>query len=112
MSITLGRSETTTKENGAIDERRSYDAFGARRNPEWGGSSIAFTSKTKKGFTGHEEADEFGLVNMKGRVYDPRIGRFTTTDPIIANLYNGQSFGAYSYVRNNPLAFVDPSGVY
>ncbi|MBK9261265.1 MAG: RHS repeat-associated core domain-containing protein [Polyangiaceae bacterium] len=106
----VGSIETTTKENGTIDERRSYDAFGARRNPEWGGSAIAFTSKTKKGFTGHEEADEYGLVNMKGRVYDPRIGRFTTTDPIIANVYNGQSLGAYAYVRNNPLAFVDPSG--
>ncbi|MBK9261599.1 MAG: RHS repeat-associated core domain-containing protein [Polyangiaceae bacterium] len=106
----IGSIETTTKENGAIDERRSYDAFGARRSPDWGGAPIAFTSKTKKGFTGHEEADEFGLVNMKGRVYDPRIGRFTTTDPIIANVYNGQSFGAYTYVRNNPLTFVDPSG--
>ncbi|MBK9262000.1 MAG: hypothetical protein IPM54_19615, partial [Polyangiaceae bacterium] len=75
----LGSIETTTKENGTIDERRSYDAFGARRNPEWGGSPIKGpTSKTKKGYkqVGEEAADEFGLVNMKGRVYDPRIGRF------------------------------------
>jgi hypothetical protein len=30
------------------------------------------TSKTTRGFTGHEEDDEFGLVNMKGRIMDPR----------------------------------------
>jgi hypothetical protein len=28
----------------------------------------------------------------------------------VSNLYDGQSFNAYSYTRNNPLAFVDPSG--
>jgi len=106
----LGSIETVTDEQGKPVEKRSYDAFGARRNPEWGGPSIALTSKTKKGFTGHEEDDEFGLVNMKGRLMDPKIGRFTTTDPVIANVYNGQSFAAYSYVRNNPLRFVDPSG--
>ncbi len=106
----LGSVETVTNESGAQTEKRSYDGFGARRNPQWGGPSIALTSKTTKGFTGHEEEDEFGLVNMRGRIYDPRIGRFTTTDPIIANVYNGQSFAVYSYVRNNPLTLIDPSG--
>jgi RHS repeat-associated protein len=106
----LGSIETITNDAGARVEKRSNDAFGARRNPEWGGPAIPFTSKTKKGFTGHEEDEEFGLVNMKGRLYDPKIGRFTTTDPVIADVSNGQSFGAYSYVLNNPLTLVDPSG--
>ena len=47
---------------------------------------------------------------MKGRVYDPKLGRFLTTDPIVANLFFGQSFNAYSYVLNSPLKYVDPSG--
>jgi RHS repeat-associated protein len=106
----LGSVETVTNEQGNQVEKRSYDAFGQRRNPKWGDPSGTFTSKTTKGFTGHEEADEFGLVNMKGRYFDPRLGRFLSTDPIIANVYNGQSFGAYAYVHNNPLTFVDPSG--
>jgi RHS repeat-associated protein len=106
----LGSTETITNDSGVVVEKRSFDAFGARRNPQWGAPGGAFPSKTKKGFTGHEEEDEFGLVNMKGRLYDPRIARFTTTDPVIANVYNGQSFAAYSYVRNNPLAFIDPTG--
>ncbi|HRI72673.1 MAG TPA: type IV secretion protein Rhs, partial [Polyangium sp.] len=78
----IGSTETVTDEQGKLVERRSYDAFGARRNPEWGGAPIALTSKTKRGFTGHEDEEEFGLINMKGRLLDPKIGRFTTTDPI------------------------------
>jgi RHS repeat-associated protein len=54
--------------------------------------------------------DELGLVNMKGRVYDPKLGRFLTTDPIVANLFSGQSFNSYAYVLGNPLSYVDPSG--
>jgi len=106
----LGSIESITKEDGTVDERRSYDAFGARRNPEWGGPSGAFTSRMTRGFTGHEEDDEFGLVNMKGRIFDPRLGRFTTTDSVIADIWNGQSHNRYSYVVNNPLALVDPTG--
>ena len=67
-------------------------------------------SKTKHGYTRHEEEDEFGLVNMRGRIYDPKLARFTTTDPVIADIRDGQSFNSYSYVWNNPLAFTDPTG--
>ena len=61
-------------------EKRSYDAFGARRNPQWGAAPVAFSSLTTRGFTGHEDDEELGLVNMKGRLYDPKVGRFLTTD--------------------------------
>ncbi|HRI72739.1 MAG TPA: RHS repeat-associated core domain-containing protein, partial [Polyangium sp.] len=106
----LGSIDVVTKEDGSIDERRSYDAFGARRNPEWGDPGGPAPSNTTRGFTGHEEDDEFGLVNMKGRIFDPHLGRFTTTDPVIADIWDGQSLNRYAYVFNNPLAFVDPTG--
>ena len=107
----LGSVESLTAANGAVMEKRSYDAFGQRRNPVWGEAPPAsFTSKTTLGFTGHESDGELGLVNMKGRVYDPKLGRFLTTDPIISDLSFGQSFNPYSYVLNSPLTFVDPSG--
>jgi RHS repeat-associated protein len=93
------------------EERRSYDAFGARRNPVWGAPNPAsFSSKAKPGFTGHEGDDELGLVNMKGRIYDPKVGRFLTPDPIVSMPHFGQSWNPYSYVLNSPLAYVDPSG--
>jgi uncharacterized protein RhaS with RHS repeats len=51
-----------------------------------------------------------GLINARGRVYDPKVGRFLTTDPIVADLYFGQTLNPYSYVIGNPLTLVDPSG--
>jgi RHS repeat-associated protein len=107
----LGSVETVTDETGSKSaEKRSYDAFGARRNPSWGAAPIAFASKTTRGFTGHEDDEELGLVNMKGRLYDPKIGRFLTGDPSVSHPGYGQSWNPYSYVLNNPLAYVDPSG--
>jgi hypothetical protein len=45
-----------------------------------------------------------------GRVYDPKLARFLNPDPVIANPTFTQDYNAYSYVRNNPLGYVDPSG--
>ena len=106
----LGSVESVTNANGVLVEKRSYDAFGARRNPQWGLSGGVASGQVAKGFTGHDEEDEFGLINMKGRLFDPRLGRFTTTDPVIADLHNGQSLNKYTYVLNNPLNWVDPTG--
>ena len=39
-----------------------------------------------------------------------KMARFTTPDPVIPDIFDGQSFNAFSYVWNNPLSFVDPSG--
>jgi RHS repeat-associated protein len=88
-----------------------YDPFGQRRNPVWGQPPPAsFASLTTQGFTGHESDDELGLVNMKGRIFDPKVGRFLTTDPIVQAPLSGQHWNPYSYVLNNPLTYVDPSG--
>jgi RHS repeat-associated protein len=107
----LGSVETVTDEIGSKPaEKRSYDAFGARRNPSWGAAPIPFASKTTRGFTGHEDDEELGLVNMKGRLYDPKVGRFLTGDPSVSHPGYGQSWNPYSYVLNNPLAFTDPTG--
>ncbi|MFS8067171.1 MAG: RHS repeat domain-containing protein, partial [Byssovorax sp.] len=96
---------------GTVLERRSYDAFGAKRNPAWGAAGPgSWAAKTTVGFTGHESEEDFGLVNMKGRIYDPRAGRFLTTDPLVSHPGFSQSWNPYSYVLNNPLKYVDPSG--
>lgn len=47
---------------------------------------------------------------MNGRVYDPELGRFLSPDPVVQAPYNTQSYNRYSYVLNNPLSLVDPSG--
>ena len=47
---------------------------------------------------------------MNGRVYDPQIGRFLSTDPYIQSPYNTQSYNRYSYTINNPLEYTHPDG--
>ncbi|MFT3765275.1 MAG: FG-GAP-like repeat-containing protein [Minicystis sp.] len=106
----IGSVDAITDATGKVIERRSYDAFGARRGPAWSAPPAAFAPATTKGFTGHEADEELGLVNMKGRVYDPKLGRFLTPDPIVSAPYFGRSWNPYSYVLNNPLKYVDPSG--
>src|SRR5262249_44759486 len=107
----LGSVESLTNENGTAVEKRSYDAFGQRRNPTWGlPLPASFGSLITEGFTGQESDDDLGLVNMKGRIYDPKVGRFLTTDPVVSDPLSGQAWNAYAYVLNNPLSLVDPSG--
>src|SRR6185312_2721064 len=45
-----------------------------------------------------------------GRIYDYELGRFLNVDPIIGNPASSQSLNPYSYIGNNPLSGVDPTG--
>lgn len=87
-------------------ERRVYEAFGKRRSV-----TGSVTGGTRSDYTGHELDDEFGLVNMKARLYDPEIGRFLVPDPILAEPGWSQGLNPYSYVNNSPLNFIDPLGL-
>ncbi|PKI02518.1 RHS repeat-associated core domain-containing protein [Glaciecola sp. 33A] len=49
---------------------------------------------------------------MKGRIYDPTIGRFMQADPFIQAPNNSQNYNRYSYVLNNPMSYTDPSGYF
>lgn len=35
------------------------------------------------GFTGHEHDESLRLINMRGRMFNPAIGRMLTPDPIV-----------------------------
>ena len=69
-------------------------------------------SSVNRGFTGHEHLDEVGLIHMNGRVYDPEIGRFLSADPFVQAPDDTQSLNRYTYVKNNPLSYTDPSGFF
>jgi RHS repeat-associated protein len=104
----------------ANTEKLSFDAFGQRRAEgdwrtayRWSShqSEIeADREATHRGYTGHEMLDGLDLVHMNGRVYDPRLGRFLSVDPVFQFPENPQSLNPYSYVLNNPLSYTDPTG--
>jgi RHS repeat-associated protein len=93
---------------GPVLENRQYEAFG---------KLIATTvpgvlAGTRDGYAGQELDPEFGLINMKARLYDPQIGRFVSPDPLSPAPGGGtQGINPYSYVANSPTMFVDPSGL-
>jgi RHS repeat-associated protein len=63
------------------------------------------------GFTGEEQDDELGLVNLNHRLYDPRIGRFISPDPLVAAPFWAQAHNRYAYALNAPTSFTDRSGL-
>lgn len=65
-------------------------------------------------FTGKELDAESGLQYFGMRYYRNTVGRFTSVDPgaIGARLADPQSWNAYAYAANNPMRFVDPSGLW
>lgn len=108
----LGSLTLITSPAGSVLERLAYEAFGKRRftNGADDPNNTLSGALTDRGFTMHEHLDEIALVHMNGRIYDPLIGRFITPDPFIQAPYDLQSHNRYSYVLNNPLSYVDPSG--
>ena len=49
---------------------------------------------------------------MEARFYDPALGRWLSADTLVPEPGSPQSFNRYSYVRNSPLRFVDPTGYF
>ncbi|MFW5872657.1 MAG: RHS repeat domain-containing protein [bacterium] len=107
----LGSYLAVTDETGAKVDSTNFDAWGRRRNPaDWSFADVSANYLFDRGFTGHEHLDEFGLINMNGRVYDPILGRFLSPDNYIQVPDYSQSLNRYSYALNNPLIYTDPSG--
>jgi len=102
-----------TDQQGRPIQRNSYDAYGRKRNPnQWNDYNTTYIGRivTTRGYTGHEHLDEFGLINMNGRVYDPVLGMFLSPDNYIQSPTDPLNYNRYSYCLNNPLKYTDPSG--
>ena len=94
----LGSNIVLTDDNQNVLARYEYDVFGAIR-AETG------TSDNTRKFTGKEYDSDVRLYYYAARYYDPYIGRFTQRDPI------GDGGNWYAYTENNPLKYVDPTGL-
>ena len=64
------------------------------------------------GFTGHIKDSATGLNYMQARYYDPLIGRFLSIDPVGFSPDMPFMFGRYTYVANDPVNGVDPTGMF
>ncbi|MDI9244829.1 RHS repeat-associated core domain-containing protein [Marinobacter sp. CHS3-4] len=110
----LGTASVITDAQGDIAQEQSFAPFGERREEGWetlvGDWEAQLEVVTNRGFTGHEQLDEFGFIHMNGRIYDPTIGRFMSADPLVQAPALTQSYNRYSYVMNNPMSATDPSG--
>lgn len=99
----LGSILSVIDENGSKVFSAEYDA--------WGKQTVSVnTISLIRGYGGHEMLNEFNLINMNGRVYDPVLGRFLSPDKYIQEGDNSQNYNSYSYCLNNPLKYADPSG--
>ena len=107
----LGTPESSTRdsgeEKGQAQEIRSTDSATKSLSSS---QSPTPNSQLARGYTDHEHLAGSGLIHMNGRVYDPNLGRFLSSDPIIQDKSNSQNLNRYSYVMNNPMGYTDPSG--
>jgi RHS repeat-associated protein len=79
-----------------------YSAFGIATSVRGSLGAIPF------GFAGGLYDADTGLVHFGARDYDPRLGRWTSKDPI---LLGGGQTNLYVYVGNDPVNRRDPSGL-
>jgi RHS repeat-associated protein len=111
----LGSPRINTDRDGNVTSRTDYFPYGEEIIALGGRSSADkyVADDVRQGFTGYERDVEIDLDFAQARYYSPKHGRFTSPDEVFADQYeeNPQSWNLYSYVRNNPLNLVDPSGM-
>ncbi len=96
----LGSTSLITDESGNVVEKTTYLPFGAVFE---GGS------EEERLYTGKEK-DDTGLMYYGARYYSPLLMKFTQPDTILPDVYDPQQLNRYSYARNNPYKYTDPTG--
>jgi RHS repeat-associated protein len=102
----LGTPQALTNQAGAVVWKATYDPFGqATVNEDPDGDGVPV--KNNKRYAGMYFDAETGLHYNWHRYYDPKVGRYISSDPI--GLWGG--LNTFSYVKNNPLRWIDPHGL-
>ena len=94
------RQRTDYDEFGTIIQRLEYDASGVLAAP-----LLPFQPF---GFAGGLYDPDTELVRFGARDYDPRVGRWTTKDPI---RFDSSGTNLYGYALNDPVNLFDPTGL-
>ena len=95
----ISRRTQLTRPN-KVNSTYTYDSYG---------NLTASTGSLVNSFhyTGREFDSETNLYYYRARYYDSGAGRFVGEDPFRFR----KSFNFFSYARNSPMTFVDPSGL-
>jgi RHS repeat-associated protein len=103
----LGSTVAVTNASGTLTSQQRYLPFGGTRSIP--NSPILATDF---GYTGQRllDAGMGGIMDYKARFYSPYLNRFLQPDTIIPDQTNPQSWNRFSYVINNPVNFIDPTG--
>lgn len=84
---------------------------GELRYSAWGETRYTSgTTPTDRQYTGQINDGDTGLYYYNARYYDPALHRFIQADTIVPDPNNPQSLNRYSYTRNNPVKYTDPTG--
>jgi RHS repeat-associated protein len=99
----LGSPAAATGSAGTLLwERREYPFGDARVDTG--------TPDTERLFTGQIEDEDAGLYFFNARFLETGVGLFISPDSIVPNPSDPRDHNRYSYVKNNPLKYTDPSG--
>ncbi|WP_201309329.1 RHS repeat-associated core domain-containing protein, partial [Flavobacterium sp. MK4S-17] len=99
----LGSSSYISNAEGTVSQHMEYLPFGETLVDEHLNSY-----NTPFKFNGKEYDDETGNYYYGARYYDPKLSIFISVDPL-AEKYSGWS--SYAYAFNNPIRFIDPTGM-
>ncbi|OWR32504.1 hypothetical protein CDO73_02560 [Saccharibacillus sp. O23] len=91
------------KADGTVLNRYTYDIWG---NPLTSDVQV----ENPFGYSGEFWDGDTGLQYLRSRWYDPSIGRFIQEDTFEGYVNRPSSLNPYTYVENNPLTYIDPSG--
>ena len=103
----LGGTNLVTDSIGAIKQVVEYDPYGSLAR-----NTITGTPDEQAWhlFTSKQFDDEVGLYYYGARYYSPVLGRFIQPDTMVEDFSNPQALNRYSYVLNNPINRIDPTG--
>jgi RHS repeat-associated protein len=94
-----------TDSNGRTLNKYQYDVWG---NPISTGTTDLAENPFR--YSGEYWDTTTNLQYLRARWYDPSMGRFISEDTYEGELKNPLSLNLYTYVENNPLSYIDPSG--
>jgi RHS repeat-associated protein len=104
----LKSTSSVVNQNGTLNGTPNYFyPYGGKR-------SVTFSALTTKRFTGqyHEAglSGGEGLSYYNARWYDAQLGRFTSADTLVPDPNDPQDLNRFTYAKNSPLRYNDPSG--